>query len=494
MTAASGLPARHRLSHRLTGLLCALAMAGVVPPALAQTAKEKAARFYEDAQSRFDKKDIPGAIVQLKNALQADKTLLPVQLLLGRALMMDGQAVAAEVAITEALRLGVDRAEVVVTLGQSLLAQGKHQQVLEQARMAPAGLPNSVRLQVLLLHATAHADMGKEADALKDIAEARAIYQRGSIAHLRSDLPAAVEAYGKALALEPNHTESRIARAGIYIDMRRDADALADIEEARKRSPRDPRAAYMKALLLERAGDKAGSRAALGDVVGLLDPVPVEFIRYRPQLQLLAGLAHFALDEFGKAKPFLEMFYRGQPATPAGKILARIYMQEKNADRAIEVLETYLRAFPNDGQALTQLSTAYLAKGRAAKATQLMQDALKTRDAPEYHTALGIALTQGGDDAGAKAQLEAAFKKDPRQVQAGMALVPLLLRDNQAAQASQVAEQLVRQQPGNAVLLNLAGIAKAQAGDFGGARRNFESASAIDPKQVGPQLGLARLD
>lgn len=539
MTQSNGLTgpsARTRFTPRLSGLLCALLVAASLSPAVAQSAKEKAARYYEDAQSRFDRKDIPGAIVQLKNALQADKSLLPVQLLLGRALMMDGQAVAAEVAITEALRLGVDRAEVAVTLGQALLAQGKHKELLEQARLAPAGLPNSVRLQVLLLRASAFTDLGEESNALKSIGEARAIdgtaadtwlaevplrlrtrhfkeaaaaadmafklapdkaevhYQRGTIAHLRSDVPAAIDSYSKALSLDPNHTEARIARAGLYIDLRRDADALADIAEGRKRSPKEPRAAYMRALLLERAGDRVAATAALGEVVGLLDPVPIEFIRYRPQMLLLAGLAHFALDEFGKAKPFLEMFYRAQPATPASKVLARIYMQEKSVDRAVDVLETYLRGLPNDGQALTQLSSAYLAKGRHAKATQLMQDALKTRDSPEYHTALGIALTQGGDDSGARVQLEAAFKKDPSQIQAGMALVPLFLRDNQAAKAVQVADQLVRQQPGNAALLNLAGIAKAQAGDLGGARRNFEASYAIDSKQVAAQLGLARLD
>jgi cellulose synthase operon protein C len=527
---------RSRLSQRLTSLLCALVVAGIASPAQAESAKEKAARYYEDAQSRFDRKDIPGAIIQLKNALQADKSLLPVQLLLGRALMMDGQAVAAEVAITEALRLGVDRAEVAVTLGQSLLAQGKPQQLLDQARLAPAGLPNSVRFQLLLLRASAYADLGDEANALRSIEEARSIdrnaaepwiaevplrlrsrhfkeavaaadtalklapqsaeahYQRGTIAHLRSELAAAIDSYGKALELNPNHIEARIARAGLYIDTGRESDALADIAEARKRSPREPRAAYMKALLLERAGDRVAAKAALGEVVGLLDPVPIEFIRYRPQMLLLAGLAHFALEEFGKAKPFMELFYRAQPATPASKVLARIYMQEKSTDRAVEVLEAYLRAFPNDGQALIQLSSAYLAKGRAGKATQLMEDALKTRDAPEYHTALGIALTQSGDDSGARAQLEAAFKKDPRQIQAGMALVSLFLRDSQPAKAVQVADQLLRQQPGNAALLNLAGVAKAQAGDFGGARRNFESALAIDGKLLAPQLGLARLD
>ena len=58
---------------------------------------------------------------------------------------------------------------------------------------------------------------------------------------------------GKALGLDPNHTESRVARAGLYLDSKRDADAAADVDEARKRSPREPRAAYLKALLAERS-------------------------------------------------------------------------------------------------------------------------------------------------------------------------------------------------------------------------------------------------
>lgn len=525
-----------RPASLLAPILVAALTASAAVPALAQTAKEKAARFYEDAQVRFERKDIPGTIVQLKNALQADKTLLPVQLLLGRALMMDGQAVAAEVAINEALRLGVDRAEVAVTLGQSLLAQGKHQQLLEQPVMAPAGLPNSVRYNVLLLRASAYADRGEANNALQAVEEARSIdreavdswiaevpvrlrmrqfkeasaaadmaaklapssaeaqYQRGTIAHMRSDIPGAIALYTKALSLDAGHVESRIARAGLYIDNRQEAEAMADVDEVRKRSPREPRAAYMKALLLERTGDRVKAKAALSEVVALLDPVPIEFIRYRPQMLLLAGLAHYGLEEYGKAKPFLDLFCRAQPGTPASKVLARIYAKEQNVDRAIELLEAYQRTFPNDGQALIQLSAAYMAKGRTTKATQLLQDALKTRDAPEYNTALGIALNQTGDSAGAQAQLEAAIKKDPRQTQAGMALVALLLRDNQAARAVQLADQMLRQDPGNATLLNLAGIAKAQAGDLGGARRHFESATMIDAKLIAPQLGLARID
>ena len=75
-------------------------------------ADAKASKYYEDALVRYEKKDINGAIIQLKNALQIDKNMLPVQMLLGKALLQNGDVVSAEVAFTEALRLGVNRAEV----------------------------------------------------------------------------------------------------------------------------------------------------------------------------------------------------------------------------------------------------------------------------------------------------------------------------------------------------------------------------------------------
>ena len=56
-------------------------------------ADEKASKFYEDALVRFERKDLDGAIIQLKNALQIDKNMLPVQVLLGKALLKNGDVI-----------------------------------------------------------------------------------------------------------------------------------------------------------------------------------------------------------------------------------------------------------------------------------------------------------------------------------------------------------------------------------------------------------------
>ena len=46
-------------------------------------------------------------------------------------------------------------------------------------------------------------------------------------------------------------------------------------------------------MLAERNNQPEVARQALKDLVGLIDPVPMDFIRYRPQLLMLNGLAHY---------------------------------------------------------------------------------------------------------------------------------------------------------------------------------------------------------
>ena len=495
-----------------------------------------AARFYEDALARYERRDIGGAIVQLKNALQIDKNLLPVQVLLGKALLRNGDAVPAEVAFTEALRLGVNRAEVVLPLTQAYLAQGKQKLVVDMPLFMPAGLPAAVQVQLLLLRSGAYADLGDVRSAVRAIDEARgidstlpevwlaevpvrirtrqflearaavdkalalapqsaeAVYQQGAINHVLGDLRAALAAYDRALAADPAHVEARVARAGLYIDFDQPGDAAKDVAELRRLSPREPRGAYLKALLAERDNDKATARSSLNEVTALIDPVPPEFIRYRPQLLMLNGLAHFGLNEREKAKPYFELLQKLQSNSAASKLLAQIYLSEGNVARAIELLDGYLKTQPADSQAMSLLAAAHTSQGRHARATALMQEAVRVSDTPELRAALGLSLVGAGQAGNGLVQLEAAFKKDPGQTQAGAALVGLYLRAAQTGKAVVVADALVKQQPANGGFHNLLGMARARAGNAAGAKASFEQAIALDDSLIPAKLNLARLE
>lgn len=527
-------PTRALLPASLPGLLALLLIAGA-PGAFAQDAA-KASRFYEDALQRYEKRDIPGAIVQLKNALQADKSQLPVHVLLGKALQADSQPAAAEFELGEAIRLGVNRAEVAVALAMAMNSQGKQTQMLEDPRLQPAGLPPGIQQQLMLERALAQSDMGDTKAALASVLDARALntsdvnswiaeiplrvrsrqfgeahaaadqalklapdnaealYQKASIHHAAGQVSLALAGYERAIKAEPKHAESHLARAGLLVDLNRDADALAEVNELQVLKPNDPRGSYLRAVLAERANDPATSRAALKKVTDLLDPVPIEYIRYRTQLLMLNGLAHYSLGELEKAKPFLELASRQQPGSPLVKLLAQVALKEPNVNRAIELLEAYVKARPGDGQALLMLASAHMNQGRHSRAVALMQDALKAKDSPEYRTALGLSLLQSGKSTPAAEELAKAYKADPKQTYAGLALITLYLREDQPAKALAVAEGLARANPNNATVLMVQAYAKAQSGDYPGGRAGYEKALKLDPKLMEARLGLVRID
>lgn len=503
---------------------------------VALAADPRASRYYEDALVRFEKKDHAGAIIQLKNAIKLDRNMLPVHVLLGRALLASGELNAAEAAFDEAIKLGVNPAEVVLPLAEAMIAQGKPGLLLSQPRFVHSSLQPESRSRLLLLKAAAASDVGRTRDALKYLEEARtlsansadswaaevpvrvrarqlpeakaaadkavaldaksatAAYQQATVAHVTGDLKSAVTMYTRTLALKPDHVDALVARAGLYIDLRQTAEATADVAAARKSDPQDPRSAYLAALLAEQAGKPAESRQALVLVTNLLDPFPLEYIRFRPQVLMLGGMSHFALNQYEKAKPYLEMVVRQDANSPVSKLLARIYLRENKVAQAVESLEAYLRAHPDDRQATLLLGSSQMALGRHARAAQLMEEALKKGDDPATRALLGMSLAGSGQFAPAAAELEATLEKDPAQVQAGVALVGLYLASGQGTKAAQVAERLIKQRPNNPGLTNLLGSALAAKGDIAGARVAFEQALKLDPKFNEPQLNLARLD
>ncbi|MCU0965930.1 MAG: PEP-CTERM system TPR-repeat protein PrsT [Burkholderiaceae bacterium] len=527
-------PRRHPIGSPIRSLALAIGL-GIASCGFAAT-DPKAARFYEDALVRYEKEDLPGAIIQLKNALKIDKNMLPVHVLLGKALLDNGDFVAAEVAFQEALRLGVNRAEVVVPMAKAVVGQAKQGQLFDQPRFAEAGLPAGIRYQLLLVKAGAAGDLGDRKTALEAIEDARAIdpssadgwlaevpvrsragelreaqaaadkalsiqpgmpealYLRGTVAHVQGDLPTALGYYDKTLQASPTHSEALVSRAGLLLDLGRHADAERDIAALEKTSPSDPRGAYMGALLAERAGRSADAKAALNKVTGLIDPIPIEYMRYRPQILMLGGLAHYGLNQREKAKPYLEAVLRGQPGSPAAKLLGQIHLSEKKVERAIEVLEAYLRANPGDAQAVMLVASAHMAQGRHGRATAMMQAAVQQADLPAFRGALGMSLMGAGKFSAAIPELEAALKRDPGQIQAGTALASLHLQLGNPGKAVAVAEALVKSKPSQPGLLYLLGTARLQAGDAKGARQALEQAAALDAAFLAPQIELARLD
>ena len=510
--------------------------ASTILPGLLWAADPQAARFYEDALKRFENRDTAGAIIQLKNAIQKDRTLLAAQVLLGKALLSNGDPIGAEVAFEEALKQGVDRSEVVLGLGQAMLIQGKFDALL--VRLEPAGLSDDLRLEILLMRAKALAEKGNLLQADRELRAATALAPRSprvraaqgalalrqqrpaeaerlaaealalgrdepavwelkaSILHVKGDFDGAIAAYERLLQLAPNNVEARVARAGLQIDRNRLDDAATDVAEILRAFPRDPRGAYLKALIAARRGDAVTVQESLKSIVNLLDPVPPDVIGTNRQILFLHGLAHFSLGNQEKAVTLLAEYLRRYPGDPgAAKLLAGLYLQKGDSNKVINLLEPMRVKGLQDPKLFSLLAAAYMAERRYQQASRLLEDAVKlSGGAADLRAELGFSLIgEGRSDLGLD-YLQQSFASDPKQVRTGIALATLLMRRGQADKALAVATSLEKSRPDDVAVLNLLGGIKGASGDLPGARQAYERILKQAPAHAPASLNLARLE
>ena len=508
---------------------------GLLVAPMAYATPEKAASFYEDGLARFEKNDLPGAIIQLKNAVQQDNRMVAAHLLLGKALLRNGELPAAEAAFEQALKLGVNRSEVALPLAQLYMTMGKPEVVIE--RVSPAGLSREQQIEVLSMRGTAYAQLGKSRLAAESFAEARALdpksavpliaevpvllaagevlqakeiaakalalapndaaawNMRASVLHAALDVVGALAAYDKALMLETDYVDVRVARAALLMDLKRDGDAERDLEVLRKLAPNDPRAAYLRAVLAGRRGDAITVAAELQETAKLIDGLPRNWIAARQQFLMLGALAHFGLRSWEKARDYIDLLLKRDPRNiGARKLLAGIYLEAQEYTSAVRLLRTIQKEAPNDPQILYQLGLAHLGQRRYAAASEALEQAAAQLASPQARLALGMSQLGLGRDELGIISLEKAFAADPGNSTAGTALATIYAQRGQTEKAVRVVESVLKRNPGNLTTLNFLGALKDAAGDPSGAREAYRQALDLDPGFRPAALNLARLD
>lgn len=496
---------------------------------------EKAANYYEDALRRYEKDDLPAAIIQLKNAIQQDQKMLAAHLLLGKSLLKDGDLKGAEAAFEEALKQGVNRGEVAIPLGQVYLALGRPEAVID--RIQPSGLSAALQVDILTLRGNAYLESGKNSLATQSFDQARAIDPRSatpliaevpmflgmgridqarekankavelapssalawnakaSVLHASLDAVGAMAAYDKALSLSPKHLDARIARAALLIDLKREAEARKDLDYLLGQAPDEPRAAYLRSVLAGQKGDAAAVNEALKEVTRTIDAVPPAWLARREQLLMAGALAHYGLANHQKAREYLDAILARNPANNgAKKLLASIFVDAKDYARAQSLLESLQRVLPDDPQVMYLLGSVNLAQRRYSQASDLLEKAAARTGSSEINRSLGFSqLSLGKMDQG-QASLEKAFAGNPADVQAGMALATLYMRSGKPEKALKTAEGMVKRDSANLTVLNFLGALKGASGDKSGARAAYTEVLAKDPDFNPAILNLARLD
>lgn len=389
------------------------------------------------------------AIDPLQAALHEQPDSETLHFDLGVVLAETGDVTGAEVQWREALRLNPKNTQAYYRLGLAALTRGDYKQAFDNADRMIAitpGLPSGYMLRASAASATndfsrAAADLQT---AIKIAPTSPQPYAELGQMRLHQKQYAEAEAmFRKALELDFNNSYAPVlGLVELYTEQHQDEKSLTLLRDFLQKQPKNAQAWLTLGALLKRRGDSAGALNAFQHSVEA-DPANVN--AHRLLAEAYAGNKDFAsankaykdwaaadandplplvaLGQLAEAagKPAdAENFYhqalqRRQNDPDASNSLAYLLLQQnRDVDVAIGLAQTAHRFQPAETAFTDTLAWAYVKKGAARTAIDLLEDALrKSPSDPAMHYHLAVAFQLAGKKDNAKAELMQVAKLDP---------------------------------------------------------------------------------
>lgn len=518
----------------LLGSWLLLACLNPMPIALADDVL--AGKYYEQALQAYHEHKNDEAVIHLKNALQQNERYVAAHVLLADIYLQQKSLSAAEVQLNLAREMGVDPSLIIENLAKLYTYQIRYNDVIKD--IDPIRYGNEIRPVLYVYRGNAFLQLNRLSEALNEfdtaaqidptlvdatIGRANALLKRGdfqgadqaadkaiqikpteagpwfakgSIKHAAMELNEANKYYDKALELNPDHVDSRLARAGLLMDLKQDERAKQDLEYVRKAYAFEPKAAYLLAVLLERNGQTEAAAKELEAASDIISSIKPEYLSAHGPTLMLSGLVNYSLQRLDVAAEYLRQYVKQYPEQPGPfKLLASILLQKNEPEQAIDLLRPVQIRNPQDGRLALILGNAFMQVGKHDMANAMFEKAMKIGgDDGSLQAEIGFnRLLMGQEKAGLR-DLEAAFKQNPDDTQAGIRLVALYITRGESEKALPVAKAMYNKASNNLTLLNLLGMAQVGTQQLAQARQSFESAIELDPAFLTGHLNLSKLD
>lgn len=502
----------------------------------AKETESPAGGLYEEALKRFENEDYRGAIIQLKNALQANPANLPARILIGRSHLALGNALAAEKELRRAKVEGGDEELLAVPLASALLLMKRYEDILYTLPAKNRSPEVEFGLQIThgqaylaLLQNTKAEQAFQRAGRLKPGAampyiglarvnlarsqfyEARKLAQQaaaaepenfyvwfvhGQVARRLGNVKEAIASFDKASEFGPEHTPTRIARAMSLIQIGRFEDAEKDLAVLTERLPNSPHTAFIDAHVKRRKGDLQGYDHALQKADTLLRSLEREELFGDPTLMLLAGIVNYALKNYNDAHNFLrEHVSRDKFHSGSRALLSRLMLRRGEDRDALTMIQTAVDLSPEDPDNLLWLGTVQMRNRRYEEATASFEKAIKLRPkSVRARTDLARGYIQMGRSDAAVKVLRTAFQMNPKAVEPGIMLALILLKQGKYDDSLSIANEVAKRAPEHPAGFNLMASAQWAKGDEASARKNLQHAISVDPSYMSAHRNLARID
>lgn len=411
------------------------------------------------ARGKASQNDLPGAVALLDSALATSPTLYEAWQLKGDLMSAQGDAAGAMLAYRKALEL------------------------------QPAHLPAHAAVLRLLLAEGKIDEATKQVDAMKKIAPGhpQTNYFRALLAYQQKDFAAAKEASLEVLKVAPEYPLGLQLAGLIEYELKAYPQAEAYLLKALPKTP--PLGLTRRALIASylRTGQP-------GKALSILEPV-LDQIDKDSNMLALAGQVFLQNGDIEKGGTYFAKSAALDPKNTGKRTsLALVNLAKGDTDMAFHDLQE-VAATDTGNRADLALIAAYLQRrefDQALKAVAVMEK--KQPDNPLTHNLRGTALLGKRDVAGARKSFEKAVALNPAYYPAAANLANLDLVDKNPEQARKRFEAVLAKDPKNVqALLALAQLRAKAGGTTEEVVSLINAAMTADPTAPAPRLALIGL-
>lgn len=474
------------------------------------------------AEERLQADDYAGAVVELKNALQANPDNPQVRWTLGQLYAEKGEWGLAEKELRYARELGVLPDSVYPLLARIFVLQKKYKEVLTVDPAAVASRPGQA--QIYASHALGWLDAGKDQEVDKALRKAYTLapeepYVRivaAQIALLRKDPTTAISLISAVNSTEPAYVPAWVFMGNLAQrqgDFERAAEAYS---KAVEHQPWNRNALYHRAVARVYSGDLEGAEADLEQLEAeARNAPPVRLVRgllalfgkdYAAAVVDLnaavdggietarsfyyAGVANLRVGNRERAATFLEAALARDPGIGTARLLlAQLLIHRKKYTEAEAVLRPAAGMERGGVRHKRLLAAALIGQNRIEEALPLLEQASSlSEEAPTEQLALAMGLLLAGDEEAGVARLQTAIAAADGNAAADEYLVRFLLHQGRLDTALERAQDYRARFPEASGPYAILGLVRLQRGETKEASVAFRRALELEPGE--PTAGL----